>query len=206
MAPHNLVLTYIGAALLWVGWFGFNAGSALASDALAGVAMLNTQIATAAAALAWMFTEWGLRGKPSALGVFSGAIGGLVAITPAAGFVNPTGALVIGIVAGFACYVAATRLKHVFGYDDSLDVFGVHGIGGIVGALLTGVFADAAINEAGAGASLVTQVYGVAVTIAYTAVATAILVVVTRAITGLRVESKEEEDGLDLALHGETVH
>jgi len=205
MAPHNLVLTFIGASLLWVGWFGFNAGSAVASNALAGIAMLNTQVATAAAALAWLIAEWVVIKKPSALGILSGAVAGLVAITPAAGFVNPTGALWIGIVAGAGCYYAAAHLKKALGYDDSLDVFGVHGVGGIIGALLTGIFADPAINAAGEGASLGTQVYGVAVTLVYTGVVTAVLVLVTKALTGLRVSPQDEEEGLDLALHGETV-
>src|SRR5690606_29166902 len=143
MAPHNLVLSVIGAALLWVGWFGFNAGSAAGANALAGVAMLNTQVATAGAALAWMFVEWAVAGRPSVLGIVSGAVAGLVAVTPAAGFVNPTGALIIGIVAGAVCYLAAVKIKHALGYDDSLDAFGVHGVGGFVGAVLTGLFADA---------------------------------------------------------------
>jgi len=205
MAPHNLVLTYIGASLLWVGWFGFNAGSELASDSLAGAAMMNTQVATAAAALAWMFAEWAVIKKPSALGILSGAVAGLVAVTPASGFVNPTGALIIGIVAGVGCYLAAAHLKKAFGYDDSLDVFGVHGVGGIIGALLTGIFADPAINELGADASLGTQAYGVIVTIVYTGILSAVLIFVTKAITGLRVSDPEEQEGLDLALHGETV-
>jgi Amt family ammonium transporter len=149
MAPHNLVLTIIGASLLWVGWFGFNAGSAVAANGAAGMAMAVTQIATAAAALAWMFVEWGLRGKPSILGICSGAVAGLVAITPASGFVDPSGALIIGAVAGAGCYWGATSLKHAFGYDDSLDAFGVHGVGGIIGAILTGVFARAAIGKPG---------------------------------------------------------
>ena len=146
MAPHNLMLSLIGASLLWVGWFGFNAGSAVTAGGRAGMAMAVTQIATATAALTWMFIEWLLRGKPSVLGIVSGAVAGLVAITPASGFVNPIGALFIGIVAGVACYWGAVWLKHALGYDDSLDVFGVHGVGGIVGAILTGVFADPAIG------------------------------------------------------------
>jgi len=206
MAPHNLVLTLIGASLLWVGWFGFNAGSAVAANALAGAAMVNTQVATAAAALAWMFAEWIVLKKPSLLGILSGAVAGLVAITPAAGFVNPTGALVIGILAGAICYFAAVHLKKALGYDDSLDVFGVHGVGGIVGAILTGVFADPAINSLSSGASVMAQVEGVLVTVVYTAVATAILLYVVKAITGLRVSSSEEEQGLDISLHGEIMH
>ena len=157
MAPHNLVLSLIGASLLWVGWFGFNAGSATGANFRAGMAMTVTQIATAAAALAWLFAEWATKGKPSVLGIISGAVAGLVAVTPASGFVNPTGAFIIGIVAGVACYYAAAHMKKMFGYDDSLDAFGVHGIGGIIGALLTGVFADASINPLGATHSIVTQ-------------------------------------------------
>jgi len=205
MAPHNLVLTMIGASLLWVGWFGFNAGSAVASNALAGAAMVNTQIATAAAALAWMFIEWIVIKKPSLLGILSGAVGGLVAITPAAGFVNPTGALIIGVVAGVLCYVAAVHVKKALGYDDSLDVFGVHGVGGIVGALLTGVLADVAINELGKDASLATQAYGVIVTIVYTAIVTAIILYIIKAVIGLRPTTAQEEEGLDVTLHGESV-
>ncbi|MDP2411632.1 MAG: ammonium transporter [Pseudolabrys sp.] len=205
MAPHNLVLSMIGASLLWVGWFGFNAGSAVASGTLAGVAMLNTQVATAGAALAWMVCEWIIAKKPSLLGVISGAIAGLVAITPAAGFVNPTGGLLIGILSGIGCYIASVHIKKAFGYDDSLDVFGVHGVGGIIGAILTGVFADAAINELAKDASVVTQIYGVVVTIIYTAVVTAIIVYIVKAMVGLRPTEQAEEEGLDITLHGETV-
>jgi Amt family ammonium transporter len=205
LAPHNLTWSLIGASLLWVGWFGFNAGSTVGANALAGAAMINTQVATAAAALAWMFCEWIVIKKPSLLGILSGAIAGLVAITPAAGFVNPTGALVIGILAGIGCYVAAVHIKRALGYDDSLDVFGVHGVGGIIGAILTGVFADAAINELGKDASVAAQVYGVAVTIIYTAIVTAIILFIIKAAIGLRPTASEEEEGLDIALHGETV-
>jgi Amt family ammonium transporter len=205
MAPHNLVLTFIGASLLWVGWFGFNAGSAVASNALAGAAMLNTQVATAAAALAWMFCEWFVIKKPSVLGILSGAVAGLVAVTPAAGFVNPMGALWIGIAAGVGCYLMTVHVKKALGYDDSLDVFGVHAVGGIIGAILTGVFADAAVNPLGADASVVTQVQGVVVTVVYTAVATLVLLVVVRVLTGVRVSEATEQEGLDVALHGEGV-
>ena len=205
MAPHNLTLSMIGASLLWVGWFGFNAGSAAASNALAGAAMINTQVATAGAALAWMFAEWLIAKKPSLLGIISGAVAGLVAITPAAGFVNPTGGLIIGIVAGVICYIASVHVKKALGYDDSLDVFGVHGVGGIVGAILTGVFADAAINELGKDASVATQFYGVIVTIVYTAVVTAIIMYGIKATIGLRPTEAQEEEGLDITLHGETV-
>jgi Amt family ammonium transporter len=211
MAPHNLVLTMIGASLLWVGWFGFNAGSAVTAGGNAGMAMAVTQIATATAALTWMFVEWILKGKPSVLGICSGAVAGLVAITPASGFVDPTGALVIGIAAGIACYWGATGLKHMFGYDDSLDAFGVHGVGGMVGALLTGVFARTAINSAGTGLidgnahQVVVQIYGILGTIIYDAIATLIILFVIKAVIGLRVSEEIERDGLDLALHGEVV-
>jgi Amt family ammonium transporter len=205
MAPHNLVLSVIGASLLWVGWFGFNAGSELAADGLAGAAMMNTQVATAAAGLAWMFTEWFVAKKPSVLGIISGAVAGLVAVTPASGFVNPTGAFVIGIVAGILCYVAAVKVKHMFGYDDSLDAFGVHGVGGIIGALLTGVFADPAINALGEGASVGKQLYGIIFTILWTAIATAAILYLVKALVGLRPTKSEEVEGLDITQHGEVV-
>jgi Amt family ammonium transporter len=211
MAPHNLVLTMIGASLLWVGWFGFNAGSAVGANANAGMAMAVTQIATATAALAWMFVEWALKGKPSILGICSGAVAGLVAITPASGFVDPTGALVIGAAAGVGCYWGATSLKHMFGYDDSLDAFGVHAVGGIIGALLTGVFARTAINSLGTGLidgngyQVVVQIYGILGTLIYDAVATLIILFVLKMTIGLRVTEEAERDGLDLSLHGEVV-
>jgi ammonium transporter, Amt family len=205
MAPHNLVISMIGASLLWVGWFGFNAGSAVASNALAGAAMMNTQVATAAAALGWMFAEWLVAKKPSLLGIISGAVAGLVAVTPASGFVNPVGALIIGIVAGVLCYFAATKLKHALGYDDSLDCFGVHGIGGMIGALLTGIFADPAINPLGKDHSIVTQFYGVITTIIYTGVVSLIILYVVKALVGLRPSEQEEEEGLDITQHGEVV-
>jgi len=206
MAPHNLVYSVIGAALLWVGWFGFNAGSELAADGLAGAAMLNTQVAAAAAALAWMFAEWIVAKRPSVLGIISGAVGGLVAVTPAAGFVNPAGAFFIGLVAGIICYFAAVKLKHALGYDDSLDAFGVHGVGGVVGALLTGAFADPAINSLGQNASVATQLYGIVFTIVWTGIATfVILQVVKLALGGLRPSKQEEIEGLDISQHGEVV-
>jgi ammonium transporter, Amt family len=210
MPPHNLALSLIGASLLWVGWFGFNAGSAAAADGRAGMAMAVTQIATAAAALSWMFAEWLTRSKPSLLGIISGAIGGLVAITPAAGFVLPGGALVIGIAAGIACFWAATWLKNSLGYDDSLDVFGVHAIGGIVGAVLTGVFAVEAVGGVpgvleGNSGQVVTQLWGIAAIIVWCAVASAVILKVVDVIIGLRVEQEVERDGLDLAIHGEVV-
>ena len=212
MAPHNLVLTMIGASLLWVGWFGFNAGSAVTAGANAGMAMAVTQIATATAALTWMFVEWMLKGKPSVLGICSGAVAGLVAITPASGFVDPTGSLVIGIAAGIGCYWGATGLKHMFGYDDSLDAFGVHGVGGIIGALLTGVFARTAINSAGHRPDRRQPVPGrrsrstaSSARSIYDAIATLIILYVIKAVIGLRVSEEVERDGLDLALHGEVV-
>ncbi|NKB56193.1 MAG: ammonium transporter [Alphaproteobacteria bacterium] len=210
MAPHNLVLSVIGASMLWVGWFGFNAGSALAANNGAGMAMAVTQICTAAAALSWLFVEWIVHGKPSILGIVSGAVAGLVAITPAAGFVDPMGALLIGIVAGVACFWGATTLKRKCGYDDSLDVFGVHGIGGIVGALLTGVFAVEAIGGTagmleGNPGQVWTQFIGILSTIAYSAIATAIILKIVDMIVGLRVEEEAEIEGLDINLHGEVV-
>jgi Amt family ammonium transporter len=203
MPPHNLVLTVIGACMLWVGWFGFNAGSAVAADGRAGMAMLVTQLATAVGALAWMFVEWARRGKPSVLGMVSGAVAGLVAITPASGFVGVTGALVIGAVAGVACYWGATTLKSILGYDDSLDVFGVHAIGGIVGALLTGVFAVKSIG--GVESSFGNQAFGVIVTIVFSAVMTGIILGIVNALVGLRVTPEAEREGLDLEQHGEHV-
>ncbi len=205
MAPHNLVYSVIGASLLWVGWFGFNAGSELAADGLAGAAMMNTQVATAAAALAWMFAEWIVAKKPSVLGIISGAVAGLVAITPASGFVNPTGAFIIGIIAGVVCYISAVKVKHALGYDDSLDAFGVHGVGGIVGALLTGVLADPAINSLGKDASVVTQLYGIAFTILWTAIVTFVILYIVKALVGLRPTPQEEVEGLDITPHGEVV-
>lgn len=205
MAPHNLVYSVIGASLLWVGWFGFNAGSELAADGLAGAAMMNTQVATAAAALAWMFAEWIVAKKPSVLGIISGAVAGLVAVTPASGFVNPTGAFIVGIVAGVLCYISAVKVKHMFGYDDSLDAFGVHGVGGVIGALLTGALADPAINALGKGASVGTQVYGIVFTILWTAIATFVILFIVKALVGLRPSSQEEVEGLDVTQHGEVV-
>ncbi|MFM0224648.1 ammonium transporter [Paraburkholderia dipogonis] len=203
MAPHNLTLTLIGGAMLWVGWFGFNAGSAVAADGRAGFAMFATQVATAAAALAWMFAEWAAKGKPSVLGIVSGAVAGLVAITPASGFVGMAGSLVIGIVAGVVCFWSATWLKHKFGYDDSLDAFGVHCIGGIVGALLTGVFAVKDIG--GADGSVILQAKGVLTTLIYSGVVSFILLKIIDMVMGLRVTEEQEREGLDVTLHGEHV-
>jgi Amt family ammonium transporter len=206
MAPFNLVLTMIGASLLWVGWFGFNAGSSGAANALAGAAMANTQIATATAALAWMVVEWFERKKPGILGLCSGAVAGLVAITPAAGFVNPQGALIIGAVAGVGCFLSAVYLKRWLKYDDSLDAFGVHGIGGIIGALLTGVFADEAINPLSKGHNILTQSIGVLTTVVYSGVMTLIILFICNLVTGVRVSEEAEVEGLDMALHGEALH
>ena len=207
MAPHNLGYTLMGAAMLWIGWFGFNAGSAAAANGTAGMAMLVTQIATAAAALGWMFAEWIGHGKPSALGIASGVVAGLVAITPAAGTVGPMGALVIGLVSGVVCYFCATTLKRKLGYDDSLDAFGVHGVGGIIGAILTGVFAAPALGGFGAvtdiGAQVWVQAKGVIFTVVYTAIVTYVILKVLDVVMGLRVNEEEESVGLDLAQHNE---
>jgi ammonium transporter, Amt family len=203
MPPHNLVLTLIGASLLWVGWFGFNAGSAVAADGRAGMAMLATQVATAAAAMGWMFAEWIAKGKPSVLGIASGAVAGLVAITPASGFVGPGPAVIIGLVAGVVCFLAATSLKHALGYDDSLDAFGVHGIGGIIGALLTGAFASKEIS--GVDGSVLTQLWGVGTTVIYGFVVSFIILKVIDMTIGLRVTEEQEREGLDISLHGESI-
>ena len=203
MAPHNLALTIIGASLLWVGWFGFNAGSAVAADGRAGMAMTVTQFATAAAALSWMFAEWLIKGKPSVLGIASGAVAGLVAITPASGFVDATGALIIGIAAGILCFLAATSVKKMFGYDDSLDAFGVHCIGGIVGALLVGVLNVKDIS--GVDANFMVQVYAVLTTLIYSGGVSLIILKVIDITIGLRVAEDEEREGLDVTLHGESV-
>jgi ammonium transporter, Amt family len=203
MAPHNLTLTLIGASLLWVGWFGFNAGSAGAADGRAGMAMIATQFATAGAALGWMFTEWMIKGKPSVLGIASGAVAGLVAITPASGFVGPSAGVVIGLVAGVACFFSATSLKKALGYDDSLDAFGVHCIGGIIGALLTGVFASKEIS--GADGSVVTQLWGVGSTLIYGFGMSFLILKVIDMTMGLRVTEEQEREGLDISLHGEHV-
>jgi ammonium transporter, Amt family len=210
MAPHNLVYSMTGAALLWVGWFGFNAGSEVAADGRAGFAMTVTQIATAMAALAWMFSEWLVHKKPSVLGIISGAVAGLVAITPASGYVGPVGSLWIGAAAGIGCFFAATTLKKAIGYDDSLDAFGVHAIGGIIGALLTGVFALKAVCgtsgllEGNPGQVLI-QLEGICATIIWTAVATFVILIITNILVGVRVSQAVEVEGLDINLHGEVV-
>ncbi|HTI86709.1 MAG TPA: ammonium transporter [Alphaproteobacteria bacterium] len=218
MAPHNLTLTLIGASLLWVGWFGFNAGSAGAAGGRAGMAMTVTQIATAADALAWMFSEWLVKSKPSVLGIASGAVAGLVAITPASGFVLPGGAIAIGIAAGVICFFASTTVKNALGYDDSLDAFGVHCVGGIVGAILTGVFSAGVLSATdalpegtpglleGNPGQVITQLIGIACTLVYSGVGSLILLKIIDAVIGLRVSEEEEREGLDQALHGEAVH
>ena len=209
MPPNNLAYTIVGAALLWVGWFGFNAGSELAADGVAGMALAVTQLATAAAALAWMFSEWISHGKPSVLGIASGAIAGLVAITPASGTAGPMGAIVIGIASGVGCFFASTTIKRALGYDDSLDVFGIHAIGGIIGAILTGVFASAALGGAGLaegmsiGSQVAAQLVGVVATVVYTFIVSFVILKVIDAVMGLRVSSEQEQEGLDLALHDE---
>jgi Amt family ammonium transporter len=210
--PGNLTLVVTGAGLLWFGWFGFNAGSALAASGLAGAAFINTNTATAVAALAWMVVEWMHSGKPTVLGLASGAVGGLVAITPAAGFVNVGGAICIGIAAGVIPFFAVAKLKPMFGYDDTLDAFGIHGVGGTIGAILTGVFADPAINEAGKGllygnpGQLWTQIVAVFATLVYSGVMTALIFLVLKVTVGLRVDAEEETVGLDESQHGERAY
>ncbi len=209
MPPHNLTYTLIGASMLWVGWFGFNAGSAVAANGSAGMAMLVTQIATGAAALAWMGAEWIFHRKPSVLGIASGAVAGLVAITPASGSCGPSGALAIGLIAGIGCFFASTRLKRALGYDDSLDVFGVHAVGGIIGAILTGVFAAASLGGIGLtegvsiGAQVGKQVVGVLFTVVVSGVVSYVLLKLIDVTIGLRVSEEEETEGLDLVLHNE---
>ena len=212
MAPHNLVLSVIGASLLWVGWFGFNAGSAVTSNVNAGMAMAATQIATAAAAMGWMGMEWFIHKKPSVLGMISGAVAGLVAITPASGFVNPMSALIIGFAAGIVCFLSAVYMKKAFGYDDALDAWGVHGVGGALGALLTGVFASNAINSAAKGwifdgnfGQMLVQLYDVLGTFIWSGVGTFIILKLIDMTMGLRVSKEVEVEGLDINLHGETV-
>jgi Amt family ammonium transporter len=203
MAPHNLTLTVIGASLLWVGWFGFNAGSAVAADGRAGMAFAATQMATAAAALAWMFTEWSVKGKPSVLGIASGAVAGLVAVTPASGFVTPSSGVIIGLAAGVLCFISSTSVKKLFGYDDSLDAFGVHCIGGIIGALLTGALVSKDIS--GLDGSVMTQLWGVATTLIYGFVMSMLILKGVDVTVGLRVTSDEEREGLDITQHGESI-
>jgi Amt family ammonium transporter len=213
MAPHNLVYSVIGASLLWVGWFGFNAGSADAANANAGMAAAATQIATAAAAIGWTAAEWVIAKKPSVLGMISGAVAGLVAITPASGYVDPRGALIIGLTAGAVCYTAAVWVKRIFKYDDALDCWGVHGVGGAWGAILTGVFASNAINSSAHGwlldgnaHQMLIQFADVGATFGYCAVATFLILKAIDAAIGLRVSKEIEVEGLDINLHGEVVH
>jgi Amt family ammonium transporter len=213
MAPHNLVLSVIGASLLWVGWFGFNAGSAVTAGALAGMAAAATQIATAAAAVAWTAAEWIIAKKPSVLGMVSGAVAGLVAITPASGYVDPSGALMIGLIAGFVCYISAVWVKRLFGYDDALDAWGVHGVGGGLGAILTGVFASHAVNSSAKGwlhdgnfHQMLLQFADVAATFIYCGIVTFLILKLLDVTLGLRVSRDVEIEGLDFNLHGETVH
>ena len=212
MPPHSLTMTMIGASLLWVGWFGFNVGSELAVDGVAGMVLVNTQVATAAAVLGWMFIEWMVKGKPSMLGAASGAVAGLVAITPACGFVGPMGAIILGIIAGVVCFWAVTSLKRMFGYDDSLDVFGVHGIGGIIGAILTGVLMSKDLGGVGyaegvtMGGQLWNQIVAVAVTIVWCGVISLILYKLIDMVIGLRVTEDKEREGLDITEHGETAY
>ena len=210
MPPNNLAYTLVGAGMLWVGWSGFNAGSALAANGTAGMALAVTQLSAAAAALAWMGYEWLRHGKPSVLGIASGAVAGLVAIAPASGFVGPMGAIVIGGLSGMACFVASTAVKRLLGYDDSLDAFGIHCVGGIVGALLTGVFCAASLGGAGFGDGnesiadqMTVQGIGVFVTLVYTFVVSFVILQLLNATMGLRVTEDQEEEGLDLALHDE---
>jgi len=210
--PGNLTLVVTGAGILWFGWFGFNAGSALAASGLAGAAFINTNTATAVAALAWMFVEWKHSGRPTVLGLASGAVGGLVAITPAAGFVNIVGAIVIGIAAGIIPFYAVAKMKPMFGYDDTLDAFGIHGIGGTIGAILTGVFADPAINEAGKGllygnpSQLLTQLIAVVVTFVYSGIMTFVIFMIIKAVIGVRVDAEDQSVGLDESQHGERAY
>ena len=208
MAPYNLSLALIGASLLWVGWFGFNAGSAVGSNGLAGMAMSVTQIATAAAALGWMFAEWITHGKPTVLGIISGAVAGLVAITPASGFVLPGPSIIIGVAAGVGCFLSATKMKSFFGYDDSLDTFGVHGVGGIIGALLTGVFAFGPLSGGGHVGGLKqfeAQVLAVCVTLVWSGLVSFVLLKIIDLVVGIRVTEEQERMGLDEALHGESL-
>ena len=213
MSPYNLTYAVIGASLLWVGWFGFNAGSAVGSNGRAGMAMAVTQIATAAAALGWMVAEWIVKGKPTVLGVISGAVAGLVAITPASGFVLPGASIIIGVAAGVICFWTSSTLKHMLGYDDSLDCFGVHGVGGIVGALLTGVFAYGPLSATDASptgtvggfAQLIIQAKAVCITLIWSGLLSFVLLKIIDLTIGLRVTDEQELEGLDMTLHGESI-
>jgi Amt family ammonium transporter len=207
MHPYNVGYSMIGASLLWVGWFGFNAGSAVAANGRAGMAMAATQIATAAAALGWMFAEWIVKGKPSLLGIVSGAVAGLVAITPASGFVLPGSSIIIGVAAGVGCFFAATTMKNFLGYDDSLDCWGVHGIGGIIGALLTGVFAFGPLYGGSGGSlhQLMIQCEGVGATLVWSGVLSFVILKIIDLTIGLRVTRDDEVEGLDITMHGEQI-
>ena len=211
LIPNNVPLVALGAGILWFGWFGFNAGSALAADTIAVYAMVNTTVATSSALLAWMFVEWLHAGKPTVVGISSGIIAGLVAITPAAGFVNPVGAIFVGAIGAVFAYFAVAKVKPALGYDDALDVFGIHGVAGIVGAILTGVFADPAVNESagllyGNAKQVLIQIEGVVATLVYSGILTAIIVFIAKALTGLRVKEDEEIEGLDSSQHGESAY
>jgi len=208
MAPHSLTLAVVGTSMLWVGWFGFNAGSAVAANGTAAMAMMATHLAAAAAACVWMGIEWVKYGKPSVLGICTGAVAGLATVTPASGFVGPVGALAIGAAAGGVCFVCATSVKRHFGYDDSLDAFGVHGVGGLLGTVLTGVFAAKALggyspNGLGIGAQVGAQLLGILVTLAWSGAVSVVLLKVLDATVGLRVTPQEEMDGLDITQHNE---
>jgi len=212
MPPHNLTLTMVGASLLWVGWFGFNVGSELAADGVAGMVLVNTQLATAAAVLGWMFVEWMVRGKPTMLGAASGAVAGLVAITPACGFVGPMGSIILGIAAGVICFWGVTGLKSMFGYDDSLDVFGVHGIGGTLGAIGTGVLMSESFGGVGydKGVTMIgqvtTQAIAVGTTLVWGGIISYILYKIVDMLVGLRVQENTEREGLDSTQHGEVAY
>ena len=209
MASHSLTFTMIGASLLWFGWFGFNAGSALEANGVAGLAMVNTWVATACAAMSWMLAEWLIKDKPSMLGAASGAVAGLVAITPAAGFVGPVGAIVIGLLAGVVCLWGVNSLKRLLGADDSLDVFGVHGVGGILGSILTGVFAAPSLGGVGdydMTAQLISQLWGVGTVIVWSGVVSLVAYKLVDIFIGLRVPEEEEREGLDVTSHGETAY
>ncbi len=219
MPPHSMVMTMIGGALLWVGWFGFNVGSNLEANGTAGLAMVNTFVATCGAALSWMFAEWMIKGKPSLLGIVTGAVAGLVAVTPAAGFSGPMGAIVLGLVAGVVCLFFCSAIKHMFGYDDALDVFGVHAVGGIVGALGTGILVNPALGGTGIfdyvtgkvaeydfATQMIAQTKGVLLTIVWSGVGTAIILFIISIIVGLRVSVDKEREGLDLTEHGERAY
>jgi len=205
MPANNPIFVLIGASLLFVGWIGFNAGSEWAGDSVASVALLNTLLATCAAGLTWKIVEWVFRGKPSLIGILSGLVAGLVAITPACGFVDPMGAMIIGAVAGPACYISATWMKKLLGYDDSLDAFGIHGAGGFLGAILTGVFANTTVNPLAEGATVMNQLIGLGVTIAWSAIGTLVILIICKFTTGLRVTADQEEAGLDSSLHDEVM-